>query len=144
MTLEEETAWFDRTSTGNDYLFTIYERASGRPVGNCDLFAVDFRYRRGEVGMMIGEADARGKGYCTEAMRLLLDFAFTALGLNSVMLQYFEFNHAARRCYEKAGFRESGRWRQSLWFGGRFWDQVFMDVLAPEFESPVLRTLLEP
>src|SRR3954451_22310586 len=71
MTLEEETAWFDRTSTGNVYMFTIYERASGRPVGNCDLFAVDFRNRRGEVGMMIGEADARGKGYCTEAMRLL-------------------------------------------------------------------------
>ena len=144
LTLEEETAWFDRASAEGNYVFTIYERSSARPIGNCDLFHVDYRNRRGEVGMMIGEPDARGKGYGTEAMKLLLDFAFTALGLNSVMLQYFEFNHAARRCYEKAGFRESGRWRESLRSGGRFWDQVFMDILASEFESPVLRSLLEP
>jgi diamine N-acetyltransferase len=144
MTLEQETAWFDKSASGGDYVFTIYERSSGRPIGNCDLFAVDFRDRRGEVGMMIGEADARGQGYGTEAMKLLLDFAFTALGLNSVMLEYYEFNHAARRCYEKAGFRECGRRRQSVRTGGRYWDKVFMDVLAAEFESPVLRTLLEP
>jgi RimJ/RimL family protein N-acetyltransferase len=144
MTLAEEIAWFDKVSTGGNYVFTIYERSSDWPIGNCDLFAVDYRNRRGEVGIMIGEPGARGKGYGTEAMRLLLDFAFTALGLNSVMLQYYEFNHAARRCYEKAGFRESGRWRESLWSGGRFWDQVFMDVLSSEFESPVLRSMLEP
>lgn len=145
MTLEEETAWFDsKASASGEHAFTIYERSSGGPIGNCDLFKVDFRNRRGEVGLMIGEPDARGKGYGTEAMQLLLDFAFTALGLNSVMLQYYEFNPAARRCYEKAGFHESGRWRQSLWSGGRFWDQIFMDVLAAEFESPVLRSMLEP
>jgi diamine N-acetyltransferase len=145
MTLEEETAWFERTVSANgDFAFTIYERSSTRPIGNCDLCKVDFRNRKGEVGMMIGEPEARGKGYGTEAMQLLLDFAFTALGLNSVMLLYYEFNHAARRCYEKAGFREAGRRRQSLWSGGRFWDEVFMDVLASEFESPVLRSILEP
>jgi diamine N-acetyltransferase len=145
MTLEEETAWFDsKVSAGGEYAFTIYERSSGRPIGNCDLFKVDLRNRRGDVGMMIGESDARGMGYGTEAMQLLLDFAFTAIGLHSVMLLYFEFNHAARRCYEKAGFRETGRRRQSLWSGGRFWDEVFMDVLSSEFESPVLRAILEP
>jgi RimJ/RimL family protein N-acetyltransferase len=145
MTLEEETAWFEnRASASGEYVFTIYERSSVRPIGNCDLFKIDFRNRRGEVGQMIGEPKARGKGFGTEAMKLLLDFAFTALGLNTVMLQYYEFNPAARRCYEKAGFRESGRWRQSLWSGGRFWDQVFMDILSAEFESPVLRSILEP
>lgn len=145
MTLEEETAWFDsKASAGGEYAFTIYERSSGRPIGNCDLFKVDFRHLRGEVGLMIGEPEARGKGYGTEAMQLLLDFAFTALSLNSVMLLYYEFNHAARRCYEKAGFREIGRRRQSHWCDGRLWDEVFMDVLASEFESPVLRSILAP
>jgi RimJ/RimL family protein N-acetyltransferase len=142
MTLEEETAWFDKATNSGDYVFTIYERSSGRPIGNCDLFGVDFRNRRGEVGIMIGEPDARGRGYGTEAMRLLLDFAFTVLGLHSAMLRCHEFNHAARRCYEKVGFQESGRWRQSLWWGDRYWDQVYMDILASEFESPVLRSLL--
>ena len=47
------------------------------------------------------------------AMRLLLDYAFTVLGLHSVMLTVVEYNHAGRRCYEKAGFREMGRRRES-------------------------------
>ena len=93
---------------------------------------------------MIGEPDARGRGYGTEAMRLLLDYAFTALGLHSVMLLVYEFNPAARRCYEKAGFRESGRRRDARWCNGRFWDEIYMDILADEFESPVLRESLQP
>jgi diamine N-acetyltransferase len=143
MTLEEETAWYDRSVREDQFVFTIYERATGRPVGNCDLFAVDFRNRRAEVGIMIGEPDARGRGYGTEAMRLLLDFGFTALGLHSIMLDTYEYNHAARRCYEKVGFREIGRRRESNWSNGRFWDKIYMDILASEFESPVLRAKLE-
>ena len=53
-------------------------------------------------------------------------------------------NPAARRCYEKVGFREIGRRRESRWLNGRFWDEIAMDVLSSEFESPVLRALLEP
>ncbi len=69
----------------------------------------------------------------------MLDYAFTALGLHSVMLVVFEWNEAGIRAYEKAGFHEFGRRRQCRWMGGRFWDEVQMDCLATEFESPVLR-----
>jgi len=50
--------------------------------------------RRTTVGIMIGEPEARGRGYGTEAMRLLVDYAFTAVGLHSVMLWVYEFNAA--------------------------------------------------
>jgi diamine N-acetyltransferase len=116
MTLEQETAWYEQSATN----------------------------RRAEVGIVIGEPDARGRGYGTEAMRLLLDYAFTAAGMHSVMLWVYEFNPAARRCYEKVGFREIGRRRESRWLNGHFWDEIAMDILDTEFESPVLRALLEP
>jgi diamine N-acetyltransferase len=64
------------------------------------------------------------------------------LGLHGIMLIVFEYNAAARRCYEKVGFREIGRRRESRWFNGRFWDEIFMDILAIEFESPVLKRML--
>ena len=42
MTLEQETAWFEAAATAESrYTFTIYERASGRPIGNCGLHEVD-------------------------------------------------------------------------------------------------------
>ena len=145
MTLEQETAWYERAAV-NDAgpMFAIYERATGRPIGNCGLHEVDHHNRRTDVGIMIGEPDARGRGFGTEAMRLLLDYVFTVLGLHSVMLTVFEYNLAGRRCYEKVGFREIGRRRESRWYNGRFWDEISMDILASEFESPILRRLFEP
>jgi len=145
MTLEQETAWYEQAAVDDARTgFTIYERASGRAIGNCGLHEVDLANRRTVVGIMIGEPDARGRGYGTEAMRLLLDYAFTVLGMHSVMLTVFEHNGAGRRCYEKVGFREMGRRRESRWYNGRFWDEIHMDILATEFTSPVLRRLLDP
>ena len=142
MTLERETAWYEQASVDDARTgFTIYERATGRPIGNCGLHEMDLANRRTMVGIMIGEPDARGRGYGTEAMRLLLDYAFTVLGLHSVMLMVFEYNGAGRRCYEKVGFREVGRRRQSRWINGRFWDEIYMDILATEFTSPVLAAI---
>lgn len=144
MTLEQETAWFASASTGDGIIFTIYELATGRPIGNCDIHNLDVRNRRAQLGILIGEPAARGKGYGTEAMRLLADFAFTVLNLHSLMLWTYEYNLAGQRCYAKVGFREVGRRRASRWHAGRFWDEIAMDLLASEFESPVLRALLDP
>ena len=63
----------------------------------------------------------------------------------SVALETWEYNLAARRAYAKAGFREVGRRRQAKFFGGKFWDIVYMDCLASEFgPSPVLGQILVP
>jgi diamine N-acetyltransferase len=72
----------------------------------------------------------------------VLDFAFTGLSLNSVLLSAFAYNQRALRVYEKAGFRVIGRWRQAHWIGGRSHDVVFMDCLAADFISPVMAKLL--
>ena len=144
MTLEQESAWYENASTGEGIIFTIYELATGRPIGNCDIHNLDVRNRRGELGILIGEPDARGKGYGTESMRLLADYAFTVLNLHSLMLWTYEYNEAGRRCYAKVGFREMGRRRASRWHAGRFWDEIAMDLLSSEFESTVLRAILAP
>ena len=124
--------------------FVIYERATGRPIGSTELMHIDFRNGRADFGIYIGEAEARGKGYGTETTRLMLDYAFTALGLRNVALTVAEWNIAGQRAYAKAGFREFGR-RRACWpMGGRWWDEVHMDALASEFESPVLARVFAP
>lgn len=50
-----------------------------------------------------------------------------------------EFNIAGQRAYAKAGFRVFGRQRQCWMSGGRLWDIIYMECLATEFQSPVLR-----
>jgi len=143
LTLENEEDWYDGHAS-NNAVFTIYERATWRPIGNTDLRDIDHRHRSAGFGIMIGEADCRGRGYGTEATCLTLDFAFTALGLHNVLLTVYEFNLAGQHAYVKAGFREFGRRRQCHWMGGRLWDEIYMDCLATEFTSPVLSRVFAP
>ena len=135
-----------RTRAGDtDIVFTIYEKASARPIGNVDLRDIDHRNRTALFGIAIGEPDARGKGYGTEATQLMLDFAFTVQGLHTVMLHVLEYNLAGIRAYTKAGFKEFGRRRESHFMGGKYWDVIHMECLSTEWgPSPVLAEVFKP
>jgi RimJ/RimL family protein N-acetyltransferase len=144
-TLEDITASYERAASGSDdSWFLIYERATWRPIGHTDLFDLDWRGRTCTFGILIGEADCRGQGYGTEVARLMLDYAFTALGLHSVMLNTDAFNLAGQAAYRKAGFKEFGRRRQCSFLNGELRDLVYMDCLASEFTSPVLGRIFVP
>ena len=147
LTLEQEEQWYERANTRGEAVvqFTIYEKATGRPIGTTGLHDIDHRNRTALFGITIGEADARGKGYGTEAAQLMLDFAFTAQGLHNVMLLVHEYNPAGIRAYTKAGFKEFGRRRESQFMGGKYWDVIHMECLASEWgPSPVLAEVFKP
>lgn len=135
LTTEGEVAWYERTALSDkDVSFTMYERASLRPIGSSGLHFVDHYNRTATFGILIGEKDCWGKGYGTEATRLMLDYAFTGLGLHNVMLNVFANNERAIRAYRRAGFREIGRRRQAHRTGGDMEDVVFMDCLATDLQ----------
>lgn len=134
----------DLATTDARHTFTVYDRATWRPIGDAGLHGFDQRHRSAFLFITIGEAAYRGKGYGTEATRLVLDYAFTALGFHSVKLEVAEFNLAGINAYRRAGFREVGRWRQSWLLGDRLWDTICMDCLATEFTSPVLAQIFVP
>jgi RimJ/RimL family protein N-acetyltransferase len=122
--------------------FAIYERATMRPIGTVGLIAINHLHRTAELGIGIGERDCWGKGYGTEATRLVLDYAFNALSLHNVMLRVFSYNERAIRAYRRVGFREIGRRRQAQRVGAHVYDVVLMDCLATDFEGSVLGPLL--
>ncbi len=147
LTLEQEEKWYERAVTrgDTDIAFTIYVKANDRPIGNVDLRDIDHRNRTAAFGIAIGEPDARGQGYGTEATQLMLDFAFTVQGLHNVMLHVHEYNLAGIRAYTKAGFKEFGRRRECHFMGGKFWDLIHMECLATEWgPSPVLAEVFKP
>jgi hypothetical protein len=53
-------------------------------------------------------------------------------------------NPAGIRAYQKAGFKEIGRRRECRMMGGKLWDEVHMDCISSEFESPVLTQIYAP
>jgi RimJ/RimL family protein N-acetyltransferase len=136
---ESQERAYDRTvHTEGDVSFAIYERASRRPIGSTSLREISYRTGTATFSILIGERDCWDRGFGTEATRLVLDFAFHALGLHNVLLTVYDNNPRGIRAYEKAGFRVMGRRREAYRLGQERYDVVYMDALAADFESPVL------
>ena len=115
------------------YWFAIRALEDDRLLGDADLSVINWGSRDAFVGIGIGEREFWGKGYGTDAMRLLLRYAFTELNLRRVSLNVFEFNERAIRSYEKVGFRLEGRERQVMQREGRRWDLIDMGILREEW-----------
>lgn len=136
---ESEKAWLEKELNQNTYFMAIVSRETEEVIGNISLNNTDLINRTATLGIMIGEAENRSKGYGTEAIKLLLDFAFNYLNLNSVYLTYLDCNERARKCYEKVGFKEIGKRRNCRFLNGKYHDIVCMDILASEFEGDYIK-----
>ncbi|MEV4893507.1 GNAT family protein [Nonomuraea sp. NPDC055795] len=79
-------------------------------------------------------ARAFGKGYGTEAIRLVLGHAFATTPLHRIELGVYDFNDRAKHVYEKAGFVREGVLRDALLWEGQWYDSVTMSVLRTEWK----------
>ena len=113
----------------------IVVRETDRLIGATGLRKTDVRHRHTMFGIGIGDKSAWGKGYGTEATRLMVQYAFESLNLNRVWLCVYEYNPRGVRAYEKSGFRLEGRLRQDCFRDGRYWDTIVMGILREEWEK---------
>ena len=124
--------------------FAIFEQASMQVIGSTELRSIDKMHRTAEYSIVIGDKSYWGKGYGTETTILMLDYAFSVLGLHNVLLNTFGYNERAIRAYTRAGFRVMGRQRESVRLGDQVYDMIFMDCLATEFRSSLHRVIELP
>ncbi|MEG0742105.1 MAG: GNAT family protein [Clostridia bacterium] len=120
-------------SSHNAYNFVIADAKDERYIGQLDMFRVDWRLRCGELGMVIGSTDDRGRGLGTEALRLMQRFTFQTLGMERLELEVLMGNTAARHCYEHAGFSLEGVKRNAFFCEGHFCDVGILSVLHGEW-----------
>lgn len=125
---------FTEAPAPNASLFAI--TVEDRLVGRCSLFHEDTLARHAEVGIGLLPG-VRGRGYGTDALRVLVDFAFTRRNLRRVHLGTVATNAAALACYRKVGFVEEGRMRQHAWVRGEYVDEVVMGLLRSEWSRPL-------
>ncbi len=136
MRREEIERFFAARVVGHDSLaLAIHERTTNRLVGSCAFSQLDGENGSALYHITIGEKDAWGRGYGTEATKLMLEHAFGTLRLHRIALAVFEFNERAIRAYRACGFIVEGRAREAIWRDGRWWDEITMSVLDQEWMS---------
>lgn len=119
----------EQYDTAEDY-FQWAIRENGVCIGRMSL-VVNRRHQGGTVAYSLAER-VWGKGYMTEALTRVIDFAFDELGLNRIEGDHFAENPASGRVMEKSGMKKEGYARQKYCKEGVFHDAVLYAVLKSD------------
>ena len=91
--------------------------------------------RTAQVLVLIGDRGEWGRGYGTDALRMVTKFVFDDLNLNSLEAHIPEFNGRALRAFQKVGYQREGQMRQRLFLRGRYWDVVVASALRDSWNG---------
>jgi len=104
-------------------------------IGICGLHRIDFKNQNATFGIVIGNKGYWGKGYGTEAAKLLLGYGFDQLNLHRVSSCVLSTNKRSLKMHLKVGFKEEGRSREVYFKNGKFDDQVILGLLRKEWKK---------
>lgn len=138
ITLEAEREYLEKHNK-DEAKFSIIKAETDEMIGTISLESIDHINQIATLGIFIGEKQARNQGYGTEAIHLILDYGFNYLNLKNIELHVMEFNKRAYGCYEKCGFKETGRRRKCKYINGKHYDLIYMDILKEEFTGEYIQ-----
>ncbi len=121
--------------TQNVFHFTLRACSDDRLVGLAKLYGIDFHNGTGILALGIGDAADRRHGYGSDALTLLLSFAFGELNLNRLSVFLTSDNLPCIKLLEKAGFEQEVRRREAAYHDGRYWDGIDMGLLRSKWET---------
>jgi RimJ/RimL family protein N-acetyltransferase len=112
ITPEQHAGWFRQyQERDDDFVFIIEDRgADNQPVGQASIYHIDWAAGRAEYGrLLIGEAQASGKGLAVAATQAAIQIAFEGLGLQELYMEVYADNVRSIAACQHAGFRVTGR-----------------------------------
>lgn len=106
---------------------------NGIVIGDVALQHIDRPNRSCDVGMGIAKIENRSRGYGQQALRLILDYGFTHLGMERITANTLDINIGAQKSLEKCGFLLEGRERKAVYFHSEMHDRLRYAILKEEF-----------
>ena len=113
----------------DNVFLAIVLKDGDRHIGNIKLGPINWIHRLADVGILIGEKDCWGKGYATEAIRLVVDYAFRELNLHKVTAGCYDANQGSVRAFLKAGFTQEGVRKSQVYCDGQYVDTILMGII---------------
>jgi len=138
--LKNKRERLERMPNPHFYSFGVRTLADDKLIGFVVLLRVNHVHRDAFVGIGMGDPAYRGKGYGTDAMNLILRYAFQELNLRRVSLEAVASNARAVRSYEKCGFVLEGQTRGTEFRNGIRDNIVTMGILRREWESKQVKS----
>lgn len=131
--IEFVTVTRDKWENDEAYVFAIVDKKSAELVGVMGLHPEE-KHHLAEVGYWIGKPHW-GKGIATQALRLLIQFAFETVGLNRVQARHLNHNPASGRVMQKADMTYEGTSRQAIVHRDEYKDTVLYAILREDYHA---------
>ena len=112
-----------------EFTYAIIRKEDDTLLGNVGVTKIDYKNGRANLGIFIGREDNLSKGYGSEAIKLIVDFAFKELRLHNIDLTVFANNPRAIKAYTKCGFVEYGRRHEAIFHNGEYIDLIYMEII---------------
>jgi UDP-4-amino-4,6-dideoxy-N-acetyl-beta-L-altrosamine N-acetyltransferase len=125
VTAELEEAWFnERLNDRSNKIvyFTIETLNEKSPIGFIHLSNIDWISRTAMLGITIGNKNFHNKGYGSEAIGILLKYAFNELNIRKIYLEVVSFNERARKTYSSLGFSDEGTKIRHVYYNNEWHD----------------------
>ncbi|MBW2979183.1 N-acetyltransferase [Candidatus Woesearchaeota archaeon] len=116
------------------YTFGIVLKEINKVIGVVSLIHINQKDKNAELGYWLGKK-YWGKGLMTEAVKLMLKFAFEKLKLHRVYAGVFEENIASRRVLEKTGFKLEGVMRECRYKYNQWHNELRFSILKQEYNQ---------
>jgi RimJ/RimL family protein N-acetyltransferase len=111
----------------------VAQTKDGKPLGYFGINWLDYHHRTANLGASIGEPDYWGGGYGTDALLLIVDYAFDWLDMRKIWLSTMSLNERVLRQMVKVGFTLEARQRQVAWADGQWYDEVSYGLFRDEW-----------
>jgi ribosomal-protein-alanine N-acetyltransferase len=130
---EEEEEFYEEIKKNKEKMpaFAVVENGSGKLVGVAGFNLVNYQPRWGEIFYYISP-EKRGKGYGSEVVSLLVDYAFNHLNLHKVWAKVHSDNGTSIRVLEKNRFVLAGKLRDHVWSDGKYVDELFYELIRED------------
>jgi RimJ/RimL family protein N-acetyltransferase len=112
----------------DNVFLAIVLKEEDRYIGNIKLGPIQWIHRLADIGLLIGEKDCWGKGYATEAIQLVSDYAFNVLNLHKVTAGCYGLNEGSARAFQKAGFVVEGVRKEQFYANGSYVDDILLGL----------------
>jgi len=127
---EKLLEYVNRINSDPNYVFlAIIQKEDNIHVGNIKLGPINWIHRVADIGIIVGEKSVWGKGYATEAIKLVTDYAFKKLNLHKLTAGCYKENVGSQKAFEKNGYIIEGIRKSHCFLNENYVDIILMGII---------------
>ncbi len=116
-------------------IFQLMDKTDGQIIGWCGFHTWYHDHARAEIGYALFDETAKGKGFVSEAMQVIIAYGFDKMKLNRIEAFIGPDNVASLKTVQKFGFVKEGHLRSHFFTKGKYEDSLVFSLLRSEYEA---------